>query len=67
MSIDIEFLSKSISDDHPSGEDLDENYDPKLYELGEVAKGKSADAFGNEAEEPSWLNVQDLSLGLLAR
>jgi type VI secretion system protein ImpA len=66
--IDVQALVAPISDDAPSGPDLE--YDPEFIELEAVSRGKSEQQFGDTvipAEEPEWRDVTSRAASLLAR
>lgn len=66
--IDVESLLAPISDDAPSGEDLE--YDPEFGEMERSTEGKPEQQFGDtivEGEEPDWKQVKSKSLDLLKR
>jgi type VI secretion system protein ImpA len=66
--IDVQSLVTPISDDAPSGADLE--YDPDFVELETLARGKSEQQFGDTvipAEEPDWRNIAARSEALLGR
>jgi type VI secretion system protein ImpA len=67
-SIDVERLLAPISDDSPSGEDLE--YDPSFMEMEQAAEGKPEQQYGDTiipAEEPDWKEVRRLAVDLLSR
>jgi type VI secretion system protein ImpA len=66
--IDVEQLLQQISDEAPSGEDLE--YDPAYGEMARAAEGRAAQQMGDsvvEAEEPDWRSVRNMATELLAR
>lgn len=66
--IDVQALVAPISDDAPSGPDLE--YDPEFGELETVSRGKAEQQFGDTvipAEEPEWRDVAARSEALLGR
>jgi type VI secretion system protein ImpA len=66
--IDVEALLAPISEEAPSGPDLE--YDPDFTELEIAARGKSEQQFGDTviaAEEPDWRDVSTRANALLAR
>jgi type VI secretion system protein ImpA len=68
LVIDLEALLAPISDEAPSGSDLE--YDPEFTELETAARGKSEQQFGDTviaAEEPDWRDVSARAEALLAR
>jgi type VI secretion system protein ImpA len=68
LVIDVEALLAPISDEAPSGADLE--YDPEFTELETAARGKSEQQFGDTviaAEEPDWRDVGVRAEALLAR
>ncbi|MCM2369882.1 type VI secretion system protein TssA [Aporhodopirellula aestuarii] len=67
-SLDLESLLTPVSDDEPSGQDLE--YDLQAVALDQAVKGKQEQQFGDtiiEAEEPDWKTVHKLAVELLAR
>lgn len=67
-SIDIEKLLIPLSEENPSGEDLE--YDPAFMEIETELKGKAEQQMGGsviEAEEPDWKKVYTDSAELLER
>jgi len=67
-SIDLEALLAPISDESPSGADLE--YDPAFGELERTAQGKPEQVMGDdviEAEDPDWRAVRDQAAALLAQ
>jgi type VI secretion system protein ImpA len=70
VALNIDGLLQPISDESPSGDNLE--YDAAFQELDRLAVGKPGvyDPVSGEttgAEEPNWLQVRDLSLELFAR
>jgi type VI secretion system protein ImpA len=68
LVIDVEALLAPISDEAPSGPDLE--YDPDFTELEIAARGKSEQQFGDTviaAEEPDWRDVAARATALLTR
>ncbi len=70
MALDIDSLLQPISDESPSGENLE--YDAAFQALERASAGKlgAYDPVSGEtvgAEEPDWLSVRDLSLDLFSR
>ena len=66
--IDVQALVAPISDDAPSGPDLE--YDPEFVELETSSRGKAEQQFGDTvipAEEPEWRDVASSSASLLGR
>jgi type VI secretion system protein ImpA len=66
--IDVQSLIAPISDDAPSGPDLE--YDPEFGELDTAARGKAEQQFGDTviaAEEPEWRDVAERAEALLGR
>jgi type VI secretion system protein ImpA len=66
--IDVQALVAPISDDAPTGPDLE--YDSEFGELETAARGKSEQQFGDTvipAEEPDWRDVADRAEALLGR
>jgi len=66
--IDVESLQQPVSDDQPSGEDLE--YDPLFLEMEQAMAGKPEQTMGSsviEAEEPDWKLAQKNALALLER
>jgi len=66
--LDLESLLASISDDAPSGPDLE--YDPEWQELDRLSQGKPEQQFGDTiipAEEPDWREVRQRSETLFSR
>lgn len=66
--IDVEQLLQQISDEAPSGEDLE--YDPAYGEMARAAEGRAAQQMGDavvEAEEPDWRSVRNTATELLSR
>jgi type VI secretion system protein ImpA len=66
--LDLEALLAPISDDAPSGPDLE--YDAEWQELERLAQGKPEQQFGDTiipAEEPEWREVRPRSEALFAR
>jgi type VI secretion system protein ImpA len=66
--IDVQALVAPISDDAPSGPDLE--YDPEFVELETVSRGKAEQQFGDTvipAEEPEWRDVASRAESLLGR
>jgi len=66
--IDVQALVAPVSDDAPSGPDLE--YDPEFIELDTTSRGKPEQQFGDTvipAEEPEWRDVASRSESLLAR
>ena len=67
-SIDIEKLLSPLSDENPSGEDLE--YDPAFMEIETELEGKAEQQMGDsviEAEDPDWKKVFTDSVKLLER
>ncbi len=67
-SIDLEALLAPISEESPSGADLE--YDPAFGELERTAQGKPEQVMGDdviEAEDPDWRAVRDQAAALLAQ
>lgn len=65
---DLERLLAPVSDDAPTGEDLE--YDPEFMELERAAAPRAERAMGDAvkaAEEPDWNRVTELSQNVLAR
>lgn len=66
--IDVQALTAPISEDPPSGPDLE--YDPASVALEEAARAQPEQQFGDTivaAAEPDWARVRDLAVGLLER
>jgi type VI secretion system protein ImpA len=66
--IDVQSLLAPVSDDAPSGPDLE--YDPEFVEFESVSRGKSEQQFGDTvipAEEPEWRDVAARAEALLGR
>jgi type VI secretion system protein ImpA len=66
--IDVQALTAPISEDAPSGPDLE--YDPASVALEEAARTQPEQQFGDTivaAGEPDWAKVRDLAVGLLER
>lgn len=66
--LDLEALLAPISDEAPSGPDLE--YDPEWQELERLAQGKPEQQFGDTiiaAEEPNWRDLAPRAQALLAR
>ena len=66
--IDVDVLAAPVSEDSPSGDDLE--YDADFLELERLAQGKPEQHVGNTvvpAEEPDWRAVETLALDLLGR
>lgn len=66
--IDVQALTAPVSEDAPSGPDLE--YDPASVALEEAARTQPEQQFGDTivaAGEPDWAKVRDLSVGLLER
>jgi len=66
--IDIEALLAPISDDNPTGDDLE--YDAEFMELDRISQGTPERVMGDQvipAEEPDWGEVQSKSEELLTR
>jgi type VI secretion system protein ImpA len=64
----LEPLLNPISDDEPSGPDLE--YDPAAIELEQSTRGKPEQQFGDTivaAEEPDWKSARQIAIGLLSR
>ena len=67
-AIDLEALLSPISEEAPSGEDLE--YDAGFLELERVAEGKPEQQMGDEVipgEDPAWGEVQKQAIELSAR
>lgn len=68
MSSEYESFSKAISEELPSGVDLE--YDPEFARMEKAAKGTPDQAFGStviEAQPPEWDVVRDAAMQLLTR
>lgn len=68
MARPLDSLLAPVSDDSPTGDDLE--YDPQFLELGRVAAHQAERAVGDsvkEAEDPDWSKVAPLAEALLAR
>ncbi|MEM8669133.1 MAG: type VI secretion system protein TssA [Planctomycetota bacterium] len=68
MTLDVSSLLTAVSDEEPSGPDLE--YDPEFSELEQAARGKPEQQYGEtviEAEDPDWKTVRRLGLNLLKR
>lgn len=69
MSVfDVDQLIAPVSDDSPSGDNLE--YEPEFGELERAAQGKPAREMGDEvieAESPEWRTVMDQGQELLSR
>lgn len=66
--IDVEQLLEQVSDEAPTGEDLE--YDPAFGEMARAAEGRPAQEMGDsvvEAEEPDWRSVGKIATELLSR
>lgn len=66
--IDVQALIAPISEDAPSGPDLE--YDSASVALEEAARAQPEQQFGDTivaAAEPDWARVRDLAVGLLER
>lgn len=66
--IDVEALLAPISDEAPSGENLE--YDPQFGEMERAATGKPEQQFGATivpAEEPNWKELRGIALELAGR
>ena len=66
--IDVQSLLAPVSDDAPTGADLE--YDPEFAELESSSRGKAEQQFGDTvipAEEPEWRNVAAAAESLLGR
>lgn len=66
--IDVEALLAPISEEAPSGENLE--YDPQFSEMERAATGKPEQQFGNTivpAEEPNWKELREIALELAGR
>lgn len=66
--IDIESLLAPVSEESPSGPDLE--YDPAFLDLDQAARGKPEQQFGDTvipAEEPEWGGVRSGAIELLGR
>jgi type VI secretion system protein ImpA len=66
--IDVQSLLAPISDDAPTGPDLE--YDPEFGELESISRGKAEQQFGDTvipAEEPEWREVAAKAESLLGR
>lgn len=66
--IDVETLLQDLSEEEPSGPNLE--YDPAFFELEQAAVGKPEVQYGDTitpAVEPEWKVVKKLSLDLLSR
>ncbi|MCU7905719.1 MAG: type VI secretion system protein TssA [Candidatus Thiodiazotropha sp. (ex Epidulcina cf. delphinae)] len=67
-SIDLEQLRNAISEEAPTGADLE--YDPLFGEMERAAEGKEEQQFGDTiipAEDPDWRELKQKSLQVLAR
>ena len=67
-ALDVERLLEPVSDDLPSGEDLE--YDEQFGALERVAEGKPGHVMGDEEippEPPKWDEVSDAALELFSR
>ncbi|MCU7921246.1 MAG: type VI secretion system protein TssA [Candidatus Thiodiazotropha sp. (ex Dulcina madagascariensis)] len=67
-SIDLEQLLKAISEEAPTGADLE--YDPLFGEMERAAEGKEEQQFGDTiipAEDPDWRELKQKSLQILAQ
>ncbi|MBI5615177.1 MAG: type VI secretion system protein TssA [Gammaproteobacteria bacterium] len=68
MSLDVESLLAPLSDETPSGENLE--YDPEYIELEMAAERKPDQQFGDTivpGEEPDWNDVANRAVSLLGR
>lgn len=66
--LDVDKLLAELSEDAPSGEDLE--YDPAFTELERDTHGKAEQQFGDTivpAEEPDWKAVKNKAIDLLGR
>lgn len=66
--LNIDAFLAPISDDQPSGPDLE--YDPAFLELESAAKGKAEQQFGDTvvaAEEPDWRDIDHRATEILGR
>lgn len=67
-SIDLEALLAPVSEESPSGADLE--YDPAFGELERTAQGKPEQVMGDdviEAEDPDWRAVRDQAIALFGQ
>ena len=67
-ALDVDKLLEPVSDDLPSGEDLE--YDEQFGALERTAEGKPGHVMGDEEippEPPKWDEVSDAALELLGR
>lgn len=65
-TIDVSALLAEVSEDQPSGEDME--YDAAFIELEIATQGKEEQEYGDtviEAEEPNWAEVEELALAIL--
>ncbi len=65
-TIDVSALLAEVSEDQPSGEDME--YDPAFIDLEIATQGKEEQEYGDtviEAEEPNWTEVEELALAVL--
>lgn len=68
MALDLSILSQPISDESPSGADLE--YDPVFLEMMAAAEAKPERQMGDsviEAEDPDWKTVKVKGLDLIER
>ncbi|MEJ2609170.1 MAG: type VI secretion system protein TssA [Candidatus Thiodiazotropha sp.] len=68
VTIDLEQLLNSVSDESPAGYDLE--YDPLFGEMERAAEGKQEQQFGDTiipAEEPDWRELKTKSLQVLGQ
>ena len=66
--IDVEQLTAPLSDDAPSGDNLE--YEPEFGELERAAQGTDEHVMGDEvvaAEEPDWSDVKSQALALFEK
>jgi len=66
--IDVEQLLQQVSEEAPSGEDLE--YDPAFGEMARAAEGRPAQQMGDsvvDAEEPDWRAVSKIATEMLSR
>lgn len=66
--LDKDAILAAVSDDAPSGPDLE--FDPDFIELDRVAQGKPEQQYGDTiipGEEPDWKEVERLGTSLIAR
>ncbi len=67
-SIDVDQLMQPVSDEQPSGPDLE--YDPAFQRMVESSKGKPEQEFGDNvipAVDPDWKAVRECAKEILAR